>query len=268
MLCWQNGETTGAQWFFKKGIGISHEGTPFSKLYNFLINTMTLNGEIIRIPSQRYMLNKWSREYNVITQMPPQICSTISSADDCIADIFNELKVIKDEIINLKQDRPTTSVLKDNNVFITNSKIRIKPGPYRKGILIINSIFISISPIESDICVAMAKQSLKDWQDTEELDPMKVGWVSYESFRGAVSEWYKKSIVSGTSKPSEQKSNRDVISDQVITNAINRLNIKIRTKLEITRRDKDLIENGNNSRAGYVKHYRFRIHPRLIMIDD
>lgn len=118
--------------------------------------------------------------------------------------------------------------------------------------------------MESDICVALAKQTIKDWGDPENSNSIDVGWVSYDSLRYSVSKWYGRIL--DAEKLSNSKSRKDIIEDITIIKAMNRVNIKIRNQLNLKTKDEDLIENGN--KYGRTGQYRFRIHPQLIQIED
>lgn len=137
--------------------------------------------------------------------------------------------------------------------FTTDYEVIIKPGPKRKGLLIVNNIPIQISPIESDLCVVMAKQLKDDWQYISERDPLEVGWVSFEEFENTISQW----II--------LKKKKDVVPDPLIINAINRLNKKIRNTLRFKKKYMDLIESG--WKYGRAREYRFRVYPKMITIE-
>lgn len=138
--------------------------------------------------------------------------------------------------------------------FIAGYRLTIKPGPKRKGLLMINNKHIEISAIESDLCVTMARQIESDWRYSlgGEYDEHDIGWVPFETFEETVSSWVK------------LKERKHVIPNPIIINAVNRLNKKIRKAMRFNKKDRDLIENGEH--YGRPKNYRFSVHPNKIKI--
>lgn len=131
--------------------------------------------------------------------------------------------------------------------FTTDYNVMIKRGPDQNGILIINGKTIPIGHLEADLCIIMANQLKNEYSC---IDNMDVGWVSYKKFRNSVPKWKKAD---------------NGISNESIIKAINRLNLKIREGLNLTEDHEDLIINGKD--FGWKKHYRFRVFPKLLIIE-
>ncbi|MBT4483957.1 MAG: hypothetical protein HOC71_09810 [Candidatus Latescibacteria bacterium] len=265
MKYWASNNTTHAIKSFHKAK--DNKYIVFTKFMNYLIGTILSDNKIMSMSSQISLYNKLHEEESFRTENLYKTSNLKKVEHNIMKDMFDNIELIKQKInlLSLPSIQITEKGLHSQYTdFITDYLVTIKPGLKRKGLLFINEKQLKISSIESDLCVTMGKKSKKDWESIDEIDPDQVGWISYDTFRNSVSKWYSR-IIKGEKTEPKNKTN-EVIDNTEIIKAINRLNKKIRETLDLHIPEEDFIENGN--KYGWSGHYRFRLHPSFLKIEN